>query len=91
MLEYSKPAGEDRAADGVSTDAGGELPDDYPEWGDYVPDGIHIPEAERQRLHREQEKYLAELIEEFGEPTPEEMARAEAYWRPIRWRLGCGS
>ena len=75
MLEYSKPESEGRAADGASTAAEGVLPDDYSEWDDYVPDGIHISEAERQRLHREHEKYLAELIEEFGEPTPEERAR----------------
>ena len=84
MLEYSKPGSKGRTADGISTDADGELHDGYSEWDDYVPDGIHISEAERLRLHREHEKYLAELIEEFGEPTPEEMVRAEAYWRPIR-------
>ena len=72
---------------GSSTDTAGELPDDYSEWDDYVPEGIHISEAERQRLQREHETYVAELIEEVGEPTPEEMAQAEAYWRPIKEHL----
>ncbi|MDE0162410.1 MAG: hypothetical protein OXL98_11815 [Acidimicrobiaceae bacterium] len=84
MLEYARPEGEGTTADGASADADGELHDDHSEWDDYVPEGIHISEAERQRLRGEHERYLAELIEEFGEPTPEEMARAEAYWRPVR-------
>ena len=50
---------------------------------DYIPDGIYISEARKQELRRETEIYLKELIEEFGEPTPEELARAEAWWRPI--------
>ncbi len=87
MLDYSKPESEGRAADGARTDADGEPPDDYSEWDDYVPDGIHISEAERQRLQREHEKYVAELIEEVGEPTPEEMAQAEVWWRPIKEHL----
>lgn len=84
MQSHAKPRGDGRVADGTSANTDGELHDDDSEWDDYVPDGIHISEEEMQRLQREHEKYLAELIEEFGEPTPEEMARAEAYWRPIK-------
>ena len=86
-MSHAKPEGNERAAGGTSTGGDGELLDDYSEWDDYVPDGIHIAEAERQRLQREHERYVAELIEEVGEPTPEEMAQAEAYWRPIKEQL----
>ena len=75
----------DRDAGGAGLDDG--LTDDCSEWDDCVPEGIHISGAERRRLHREHEKYLAELIEEVGEPTPEEMTQAEAWWRPIREHL----
>ena len=85
MLDHSKSKSEDRTAEGTDTDGG--LPDDFSDWDDYVPEGIHISDAERQRLHREHEKYVAELIEEVGEPTPEEMARADAWWRPIKEHL----
>ena len=85
MLNHRRPRLNKRTVLGSDTD--GELPDDYSEWDDYVPDGIHISEAEEQRLQREHEKYVAELIEEFGEPTPEEVAHAEAYWRPIKEHL----
>ena len=57
------------------------------EWADYVPDGIHISETRRRELREEHERYLAELIKEVGEPTAEEMARAEAWWRPIEEHL----
>ncbi len=57
------------------------------EWADYVPEGIHISEARRRELREEHERYLAELIKEVGEPTAEEMARAEAWWRPIEEHL----
>lgn len=87
MLEYARPKSEGTTADGASADADGELHDDYSDWDDYVPDGIYISEAERQRLQLEHEKYVAELIEEVGEPTPEEMAQAEAWWRPIKEHL----
>ena len=90
MTSHSKPERDDPIAVGRTSndnDPARELPDDYSEWEDYVPDGIHISEAERQRLHIEHEKYVAELIEEVGEPTPEEMAEAEAWWRPISKHL----
>lgn len=57
------------------------------EWADYVPEGIHISEERKKELREENERYLAELIEEVGEPTAEEMARAEAWWRPIKEHL----
>ncbi|MCY4434589.1 MAG: hypothetical protein OXE45_13090 [bacterium] len=57
------------------------------EWADYVPDPIIISEARKKELREENERYLAELIEEVGEPTAEEMARAEAWWRPIKEHL----
>lgn len=65
--------------------------DDFAEWDDYVPEGIVISEECQQELQRELEIYLAELIEEVGEPTAEEMARAEAWWRPIEQHLTKGS
>jgi len=57
------------------------------EWADYVPEPIYISEERRQELREEHEKYIAELIEEFGEPTAEELARAEEWWRPIEEHL----
>ena len=87
-LSSAKP-GED--ADGAGP-AAVDLPDDdFAEWDDYVPEGIFISEERRQELRREQERYLAELIEEVGEPTAEEMARAEAWWRPIEQHLMKGT
>lgn len=79
MLDHSKHANGSGATDGADSGRA----DDCSDWDDYVPECIHVSEAERQRLKREHEKYVAELIEEVGEPTPEEMARAEAWWRPI--------
>lgn len=35
-------------------------------------------EVRRQKLEAEADAYIAELIAEFGEPTEEEMAEAEA-------------
>ena len=52
---------------------------------------IFISEECRQELQKELEIYLAELIEEVGEPTAEELARAEAWWRPIEQHLKKGS
>ena len=89
MLDHRAHACDDRTGGGTDADDG--LPDDWSEWDDYVPDGIHISEAERQRLRREGEKYLAELIAEVGEPTPEEMAQAEGWWRPIREHFSKGA
>ena len=57
------------------------------EWADYVPEGIHISETRRRELREEYERYLDELIREVGEPTAEEMDRAEAWWRPIEEHL----
>lgn len=57
------------------------------EWADYVPEEIHISETRRRELREEHERYLDELIREVGEPTAEEMARAEAWWRPIEEHL----
>ncbi|MDE0269265.1 MAG: hypothetical protein OXI96_09610 [Acidimicrobiaceae bacterium] len=52
-----------------------------------MPDGIFISEERRQELREESRRYLKELIEEVGEPSPDEMARAEAWWRPIEQHL----
>ena len=57
------------------------------EWADYVPDPIIISEARKQEIREERDRQLAELIEKFGEPTAEEMARAEAWWHPIKEHL----
>ena len=57
------------------------------EWADYVPEPIVISEARMQELRKEHDRYVAELIEEVGEPSPEEVARAEAWWRPIKEHL----
>jgi hypothetical protein len=57
------------------------------EWADYVPDPIVISEARKQEIREGREQYIAELIKEFGEPTAEEKARAEAWWRPIKEHL----
>jgi post-segregation antitoxin (ccd killing protein) len=43
-------------------------------------------ELRRQALLDETDAYLAELTEEVGEPTPNEMARAEAIARRLRER-----
>lgn len=83
MLDNNKHVNGCRATDGADS----RRADDGSDWDDYVPEGIHVSEAERQRLDREHEKYVAELIEEVGKPTPEEMVRAEAWWRPIREHL----
>ena len=40
-------------------------------------------ELRKRDLGREADKYLAELIAEVGEPTPEERAEAEAWGRRI--------
>ena len=56
-------------------------------WADYVPEGIHISEERKKELREEHERYIAELFEEIGEPSEEEMARAEAWWRPIEEHL----
>ena len=85
MTGQGKFESETSATDGAV--AYDDLPDDYSEWDDYVPQAIHISDAERQRLRREHEKYVAELIAEVGEPTPEEMAEAAAWWRPIEEHL----
>ena len=52
-----------------------------------MPEGINISETRRRELREEHERYLDELIKEVGEPTAEEMARAEAWWRPIEEHL----
>ena len=41
-------------------------------------------ELRRQALLEETDAYLTELIDEVGEPTPDEMARAEAIARRLR-------
>ena len=83
MLDHSKQVNGSRATNGADSGRA----DDCSDCDDYVPEGIHVSEAERQSLNREHEKYVAELIEEVGEPTPEEMTRAEAWWHPIREHL----
>lgn len=40
-------------------------------------------ELRRQRLLDETDAYLAELVDEVGEPTPDEVARAEAIARRL--------
>lgn len=58
------------------------------EWADYVPEPILVlSEEQKQELREERERYIAELIEKFGEPTAEEKAAAEAWWRPIEEHL----
>ncbi len=83
---------DERPSPVVSEPGSGEVPAPYDladidYIDDYEPEGIFISEERRQELRREQERYLAELIEEVGEPTAEEMARAEAWWRPIEQHL----
>ena len=41
-------------------------------------------ELRRQQLLEETDRYLAELLEEVGEPSPSAIARADALSRPIR-------
>jgi len=41
-------------------------------------------ELRRQALLDETDSYLSELLEEVGEPTPEEIARAEAIARRLQ-------
>jgi hypothetical protein len=43
-------------------------------------------ELRRQRLNDEADRYLSELIAEVGEPSPHQLARAEAIARRIRDR-----
>lgn len=57
------------------------------EWADYVPEPLNISEEQRQKAREGLDRYIAEVIEEFGEPTAEEIARAEAWWRPIEEHL----
>lgn len=57
------------------------------ELADYVPEPIVISEVRMQELRKEHDRYLAELIAEVGEPSPEEVARAEAWWHPIKEHL----
>lgn len=43
-------------------------------------------ELHRQRLLEATDEYLAELIDEVGEPTPDDVARAERIARQLRKR-----
>lgn len=43
-------------------------------------------EVRRQELLEETDRYLAELIEAVGEPSPRALARADAFSRRIRAR-----
>ncbi len=43
--------------------------------------------ARRSELLQEADRYLAELIEEVGEPSPEEVAEAEAWCDRIERHL----
>ncbi len=52
-----------------------------------MPDPIIISEAHKQKLREKHERCIAELFEEIGEPSEEEMASAEAWWRPIEEHL----
>ena len=83
-----RPVADVDGAIGESAADGSALLDgDWSEWADYVPDPIVIPKARRQELREEARRYVEELIEEFGEPTAEELARSEAWWRPIAEHL----
>lgn len=42
------------------------------------------PATEDSRLMEEADRYLQELIEQFGEPTPEDLVRAKAFVEGIR-------
>lgn len=42
------------------------------------------PATEDSRLMEEADRYLQELIDEFGEPTPEDLVRAKAFVEGIR-------
>ena len=81
MLDRARHASEKESA------LQSNVPASCDEWADYVPEGIHISETRKRELLEEQERYLDELIKEVGEPTAEEMARAEAWWRPIEEHL----
>ncbi|MDE0700722.1 MAG: hypothetical protein F4Y27_08130 [Acidimicrobiaceae bacterium] len=65
-----------------------ELPDEYdPEFdANYVPDGTHTSKERRKEL-KSSTNSTRRTFEEVGEPTPEEAARSEAWWRPIREHL----
>jgi post-segregation antitoxin (ccd killing protein) len=43
-------------------------------------------ELRRQELNEEADRYVAELLDEVGEPSPRDVARAEAIARRIRQR-----
>ncbi|WP_419924194.1 hypothetical protein [Candidatus Poriferisocius sp.] len=45
---------------------------------------MEISDSKRQALMKEADVHLAGLIEEFGEPSPEQMARAENFVESIR-------
>ena len=49
-----------------------------------MPKGAERADRRRRELVAEAERYLAELIDEVGEPSAEEVARAEALSRIIR-------
>ncbi len=57
------------------------------EWADYVPDPLNISEEQWQKAREGLEEFIAWSIEEFGEPTAEEKAHAEAWWRRIEEHL----
>ena len=88
--ESFPPVASNESIDGAGPVGADVVDDDFAEWDDYLPEGILISEECQQELQRELEIYLAELVEEVGEPTPEEMARAEAWWRPIDQHLTKG-
>ncbi len=60
-------------------------PDDdwVEEWTNYVPDPIVISEERRQECREAFDRFLAEQFEEYGEPSPEEMAQSLAFWRSV--------
>lgn len=58
--------------------------------GREAPGGSRISEARRQELRLEHDRYVAELVEEVGEPAPEQWEHAEAWWRPIAEHLSAG-
>ena len=49
--------------------------------------GVRRPAARRRELLAETDRYLAELIEEVGEPSPAEVAEADAWCDRIKRHL----
>lgn len=70
-IDLTKQSFEDRTAN--SSDGAG----DGRAW-------MEVSDPKRQALMKEADLYLAELIEEFGAPSPEQVASAKAFVESIR-------